>query len=611
MDGLINKSEVITDVVTNFVEDAAKSIWEKVKKHFKDVSIQEDIELGIAYEQYLARTKEKYGKIKTLIYRRVKEDLYSFYVDFNLLCENITINSSDINNLIILTNKIIITGTGGVGKSTLMHHLFLNTIKVTDYIPVLIELRSLNLKDEISIRNEIYKTLVNNGFELKDEYFEFSLKAGGYIFLFDGYDEVNKDINKKVSEEIQSFSDRYNKNNFIISSRPSSEFIGWNDFDEISTMSLSKEQAIELVKKLKFDETIKNKFLDELANGLYDKHKSFAENPLLLTIMLLTYESSAKIPENTNDFYERAFLVLFSDHDATKDGYERDTCTKLSYDKFKRIFSYICFISYFKNVYEFTDVSLNSYLEKAQKKYPDIIFNPEDFQEDLLQHVCMLIRDGLSYRFTHRSFQEYFAALYTCQLTDEEQQILFKNVLKNSLNQEEYYTMLFDMQENRSIRNILLPCLNQLKNMVGSKEFSSKVIAILCKRLLIEVRNSEVHVLNFIIDDAIYYHNVLSLISIFFQDECSIIFEDEIENAIHLDKELFESIATRKNMEIRYDKYQSFEIEFDELTDSEKEIFKNRSSTLKERYLLSMNILDKYSPNSSESSSLSDLLTEL
>ncbi len=611
MNRLINKSEVATGVVTNLVEDATKSAWKKIKKYFKDANIKEDIELGIAYEQYLARTKEKYGQIKTLIYRRVKEDLYSFYVDSNLFYKDITIDSSDINNLITLTNKIIITGTGGIGKSTLMHHLFLNTINVTDYIPVLIELRSLNSMDEISIRNEIYKTLSNNGFELEDEYFEFSLKAGGYIFLFDGYDEVNKNINKKISEEIKSFSDKYNKNNFIISSRPSDEFIGWNDFDEISTMPLSKEQAIELIKKLKFDEIIKNKFLDELKNGLYDKHKSFAENPLLLTIMLLTYESNAKIPENTNDFYERAFLVLFSEHDALKDVYERDTCTKLSYDKFKCIFSYICFLSYFESVYEFTDVSLNRYLEKAKKKYPDIIFNTEDFEEDLLQHVCMLIKDGLLYRFTHRSFQEYFAAVYTCQLTDENQKKLFHKVLNNDINLEQYYIMLFDMQKNRFIQNILLPCLNKLKNMVGSREFSSKVIEILCERFWIEVENNTVNVLYTIDNDNIYYHDVLNLICILFKDEYNLIFRNETVDNQHYYKELFESIATRENVEIRYDKYQSFDIEFDELTNSERNLLTNAYIGMKIKYLLSMNILDKYSSISFEENTLSDLLMEL
>ena len=307
------KNEIAAKVLTNFCEDAAKSLWSKVKKYFKDADIKEDIDLGISYETYLARTKEKYGKIKTLIYKRIKEELYSFYVNVKLKYGDNEIDSSDINNIIKLTNKIIITGTGGIGKSTLMHHLFLNTTEKTDYIPVLIELRSLNIvNDEISIRKSVYEALSNNGFSLEDEYYEYSLKEGGYIFLFDGYDEVKKDVSGKIAKSIQDFSDKYHKNHFIVSSRPSQEFIGWNDFDELLTLPLTKEQAIELISKIKYDEIVKNKFLEELDSVLFDKHKSFAQNPLLLTIMLLTYESNAKIPETLNDFYERAFHVLWN-----------------------------------------------------------------------------------------------------------------------------------------------------------------------------------------------------------------------------------------------------------------------------------------------------------
>jgi predicted NACHT family NTPase len=423
MNDLIDRTAVATGVVTKLAEDGACFFWNKVKKYFKDISAQEDITLGIAYETYLSRTKEKYGKIKTLIYKRIKEELYSFYVHVKLKYGDKEVDSSDINNLMELTNKMIITGTGGIGKSTLMHHLFLNTIDKTECIPVLIELRSINvMNDEISIRKSIYETLTNYGFNLEDEYFEYSLNEGGYIFFFDGYDEMNKSIVDKATKDIQNFADKYPRNHYIVSSRPSQEFIGWKDFDELTSVPLSKEQAIELISKLKYDQAVKNKFLHELDNILYDKHKSFAQNPLLLTIMFLTFESNAKIPETLNDFYERAFNVLFREHDATKDVYERETCTKLSYEKFKLIFSYICFISYIQKEYEFTDVTLLDYLRKAQDKFQDILFDTNDYQQDLLQHVCMLVKDGLSYRFVHRSFQEYFAAVYTTsRLIDDKQ----------------------------------------------------------------------------------------------------------------------------------------------------------------------------------------------
>ena len=47
-----------------------------------------------------------------------------------------------------------------------------------------------------------------------------------------------------------------------------------------------------------------------------------------------------------------------------------------------------------------------------QKRVVEVNFDSMDFLIDLTNSVCMLIHDGLEYRFSHRSFQEYFAALY-------------------------------------------------------------------------------------------------------------------------------------------------------------------------------------------------------
>lgn len=63
--------------------------------------------------------------------------------------EFVTVNESRIvtahgvfnNNVLEIGNKIIITGTGGIGKSVMMKHFFLNVLQNTQYVPVLIELR--------------------------------------------------------------------------------------------------------------------------------------------------------------------------------------------------------------------------------------------------------------------------------------------------------------------------------------------------------------------------------------------------------------------------------------------------------------------------------------
>ena len=76
----------------------------------------------------------------------------------------------------------------------------------------------------------------------------------------------------------------------------------------MSACALTKEQALNLIKKIDYSEPAKSTFYQELDNNLYDKYKSFASNPLLLTIMLLTFSNHASIPAKLNDFYEAAFL---------------------------------------------------------------------------------------------------------------------------------------------------------------------------------------------------------------------------------------------------------------------------------------------------------------
>lgn len=479
----IDSQQFLTNVATNIVEDSAKNAWNKIKKFFRDLDAKDSIRYKTAYEKYLVNTEQKVSKIKTIIYRRAPKDLYSFYECIGVLYNGNTINTENINNLLEIGNKIIVTGTGGVGKSILFKHLFLNTVAETEYIPVLIELRSFNINDvkDISIYTAIYKCLVDNGFELSEEYFEYSLREGAYIIFFDGYDEVNRDKTEKITSEIKALSEKYGENKFFVSSRPSEEFIGWNDFCEVETLKLNKQQALNLVKKLEFDEVVKDTFYKELDRTLYDKYESFASNPLLLNIMLLTFQKHASIPERLNDFYDEAFVTLFNVHDATKDSYVRDIRSGLGCEDFKLVFSYICFKSYFNGEFQFSESRIRFYIQQAKEKFDRFNFTVENFQEDLTQSVCMLVKEGGTYRFSHRSFQEYFAAWYTCKLVDDVQAKLLLNWIQesDSVFSDSYFTMLFDLQSEKVNKIILCPILKEVKKLYLQYGFSIDLLNIL------------------------------------------------------------------------------------------------------------------------------------
>lgn len=477
---MINSQEFFTNVATNIVEDSIKGAWDKIKKFFKDLDAKDAIRYQTAYEKYLINTEQKNSKIKTIIYRRVPKDLYSFYECIGVSCNGKTISTENINNLFTLGNKLIVTGTGGVGKSILFKHLFLNTIAETGLIPVLLELRSFNICDirDISMFEAIYKSLCDNGFELSEEYFEYSMQEGGYVIFLDGYDEVNRDKAEKVTGEIKALAEKYNRNKYLLSSRPSEEFIGWNDFCEVETLKLNKQQALDLIKKIDFDKSAKETFYNELNNSLYEKYKSFASNPLLLNIMLLTFQKHASIPDRLNDFYEEAFVTLFNVHDATKDSYVRDIRSGLGCEDFKLIFSYICFKSYFNGEFQFSEARLRSYIQSARQKFDRYTFGVEEFQEDLTQSVCMLVKEGMIYHFSHRSFQEYFAAWYTCKLVDDVQSKLLLNWIKesDSVFSDSYFQMLFDLQSEKVNKIIICPMLKEVKKLYIQYGYSLELL---------------------------------------------------------------------------------------------------------------------------------------
>lgn len=230
----IDNKEVLTNAVAKVVEDAALGMWNKVKNYFSEVSAHEQIELGYAYEEYLKNTKAKNSKIKTLIYRHVPKELYSFYECVGVKYDGDIIDTKSINNIIEIGNKIIISGIGGIGKTTMLKHFYLNTIDDTSYIPVLVELRMVNSMslDEIAMQDIIYYNLVNNGFRMEEKYYEYSLEEGGYVILLDGFDEINREKIPKLTEEIINFSGKYPQNKYILTSRPTDSFLGWNEYIE-------------------------------------------------------------------------------------------------------------------------------------------------------------------------------------------------------------------------------------------------------------------------------------------------------------------------------------------------------------------------------------------
>ena len=129
-------------------------------------------------------------------------------------------------------------------------------------------------------------------------------------------------------------------------------------------------------------------------------------------MMLITFKEIAHIPEKIHIFYDQAFDALFFKHDATKEAaFRRKMHSDLPIDEFKSCLAYFSISTYLKEKFSFSETNIKDELRDAIA-LSKVDTNPEKFLADLLESVCILQRDGLHLVFTHRSFQEYFAAFF-------------------------------------------------------------------------------------------------------------------------------------------------------------------------------------------------------
>jgi predicted NACHT family NTPase len=443
---------------------------EKLLKSFSGKLIKLDeklrIKIRLAYAEYLKNSYSKISKSKSFFFRNQSQDLYSYYVPSGISCGNITISKPDIENCLAHSSHIAITGYGGSGKSILLKHLFLDTIRKGKFVPVLVELRDLNQGSQ-NLAQLIETNLNNLGFETSGDFVKLAKAEGHLAFFLDGYDEVIKSQRKKLINDIKALSSKSSSCPMFLTSRPDDVFFGLSGFDVYSIEPLSIDSATELVSKLPVDSSLKSRFISEIPK-LYASHESFLSNPLLLSIMLLTYGENAEIPVKLSVFYNQAFEVLFQRHDALKEGFRRERLTNLDIQDFSKVFSAFCLQTYHRGIFKAPNIEILRYIRKSREAL-EFSFDDSAFMEDLLVSVCLLVEDGLEISFTHRSFQEYFTALHIKNSNPEAQKILIKTFWPDK-NKDEIFNLLYELDNELVEREIIIPGLTKFFNEIGLKK---------------------------------------------------------------------------------------------------------------------------------------------
>jgi hypothetical protein len=163
----------------------------------------------------------------------------------------------------------------------------------------------------------------------------------------DGLDEVDYDFRPQLEKQIIELQENNRNLTIVISSRPDGRFTSWAQFPLYAVEALSEKDLIKLISKIPYDKDVKKEFSEQIKSGLFTRHSSFLSKPLLATMMLLTFDQFAQIPDKIHIFYEQAFETLFFRHDMSKQAaFQRKRHTSLAIIEFRNTLSSFCIINF-------------------------------------------------------------------------------------------------------------------------------------------------------------------------------------------------------------------------------------------------------------------------
>lgn len=205
--------------------------------------IPEKRDMSNKYQTYLDRAYEKHRKKKTFLYEMQRE-FYEFFVCNDVKRREATgkderRNEPDnvIPNVCVETfaeehRFIVLSGTGGMGKSMMMTHFMLDTInknRKIGKVPVFVVLRDYN-PESGTLLECIYEELKRHDINLHLADLVELLQNGNGVVLFDGLDEIKQEYSENFYKEMEMLVDNYPNASYIVSSRPIMNFRGLSRF---------------------------------------------------------------------------------------------------------------------------------------------------------------------------------------------------------------------------------------------------------------------------------------------------------------------------------------------------------------------------------------------
>ncbi|WP_370094103.1 NACHT domain-containing NTPase [Winogradskyella sp.] len=445
---------------------------------------------------------------KTLLHRSEPIKLTDFYLPLHIINQKDVLEyvekpkkipTENIEKLFKKSNYITLIGNAGSGKSTIVKYLFINAVETNFKIPIKVELRYLNeykhsFKDYIF--NEIF---LFHKLGFTTAIIDRLLGSNKFVFFFDGYDEISSNKKEAITQEIDKFVSLYSDNSYLLTSRPYTNIDTLPLFTNYVVCELDDKEIPPFVKKQisNNEEELAEKIIKAISQIENHSYKTFLSNPLLLSMFILTFQSYSEIPKKRSDFYKQVFDTLYSVHDSvSKLSYVREKTSGLSKNAFEDVLRLFSFISYFEEKFLFQQDYIDKKLNTIKEKKKELKFDNQKLIADLQVAIGILNKEGIDYTFPHRSLQEYFAANYISNLSDQNKELIFnkiKNIIENKfmyiISNNHFLDLLGEQDYNSMIRLVVIPLIQtqlEILEKNGNLDYDEKY-DLICKIFIVGV----------------------------------------------------------------------------------------------------------------------------
>ncbi|HEY9781448.1 MAG TPA: NACHT domain-containing NTPase [Leptolyngbyaceae cyanobacterium] len=318
-------------------------------------------------------------------------------------------------------SNLIVLGKPGSGKTTFLKHIAIQCISgnfQSHLVPIFITLKNFAESKNCSSLIEYINQKLNACNVLDDSITEELLNHGKVLVLLDGLDEVMEADEAKTLKQLSKIYTKFSANKFIVTCRIAAKQYTLKNFTEVEVADFNDEQIISFARKwFSTRDTIQGKnFVDKLKNNF--SIKELATNPLLLTLLCLTFEESADFPVNRLELYKEGINLLLKKWDAVRN-IERDRVyKKLSVQYKQNLLSKIALTTFERGDYFFKQQELEQYiidyiinLHDASTEFEVLHLDANAVLRSIeAQHGLLVERARGIYSFSHLTFHEYFTA---------------------------------------------------------------------------------------------------------------------------------------------------------------------------------------------------------